>query len=127
MLDLVGRKADGWLPSMYLLEPEAAFRSLQRVREAATRAGRDPDRLIYGYSVSVMVQEDATPTRDQVTGAPQQVADRLAELVSGGFSFLNLSTLGDGEEQRERLAQEVIPAVRKGAATARREPSSPGQ
>jgi alkanesulfonate monooxygenase SsuD/methylene tetrahydromethanopterin reductase-like flavin-dependent oxidoreductase (luciferase family) len=112
MLDLTGRKADGWLPSMFLLEPDAAYQSLQRVREAATGAGRDPDQLVYGYNVSVMVREGAASTRGQVAGAPEEVAYRLAAFVRGGFSFLNLSTTGDGAEQRERLAREVLPAVR---------------
>jgi hypothetical protein len=51
-----------------------------------------------------------------VSGGPDQVAGRLATLARAGFTFLNLSTAGDGDEQRERLAKEVIPAVRELAA-----------
>jgi alkanesulfonate monooxygenase SsuD/methylene tetrahydromethanopterin reductase-like flavin-dependent oxidoreductase (luciferase family) len=50
MLDLVGRKADGWLPSLFLLEPERAYRSLDRIREVASRVGRDPETLTYGLT-----------------------------------------------------------------------------
>jgi alkanesulfonate monooxygenase SsuD/methylene tetrahydromethanopterin reductase-like flavin-dependent oxidoreductase (luciferase family) len=64
MLDLTGRGADGWLPSMFLLEPPLAYRSLERVRRAASRAGRDPDALVYGYNVGVLVQEGAAPASD---------------------------------------------------------------
>jgi alkanesulfonate monooxygenase SsuD/methylene tetrahydromethanopterin reductase-like flavin-dependent oxidoreductase (luciferase family) len=113
MLDLTGRGADGWLPSMFLLEPPLAYRSLERVRRAADRAGRDPDGLVYGYNVGVLVQEGAAPARGLLAGAPEEVAERLAELVGGGFSFLNLATLGDGAAQRERLAHEVLPLLRK--------------
>jgi alkanesulfonate monooxygenase SsuD/methylene tetrahydromethanopterin reductase-like flavin-dependent oxidoreductase (luciferase family) len=127
MLDLVGRKADGWLPSMFLLEPDAAYLSLQRVRDSAIRAGRDPDQLVYGYNVSVAVREGVKATRGQVAGGPEQVADRLIEFVRGGFSFLNLSTTGDDEEQRERLAREVLPAVRSEHASLSDVAASRGQ
>ena len=113
MLDLTGRGADGWLPSMFLLEPPLAYRSLERVRRAADRAGRDPDELVYGYNVGVLVQEGAAPARGLLAGGPREVAERLAELVGGGFSFLNLVPLRDGAAQRERLAHEVLPLLRK--------------
>jgi alkanesulfonate monooxygenase SsuD/methylene tetrahydromethanopterin reductase-like flavin-dependent oxidoreductase (luciferase family) len=84
-----------------------------RVRDAAAHAGRDPDALVYGYNVGVSVGTGAAPSAGVVSGGPDQVADRLAAFVRAGFTFLNLTTAGDGEEQRERLAKEVIPAVRQ--------------
>ena len=117
MLDLVGRQADGWLPSLFLLEPEQAYRSLDRVRRAASRAGRDPEGLVYGYNVGVLVREGAASTRGLVAGGPEEVAGQLAGFARGGFSFLNLSPAGDGAEQRERLAQEVLPVLRAGWST----------
>jgi alkanesulfonate monooxygenase SsuD/methylene tetrahydromethanopterin reductase-like flavin-dependent oxidoreductase (luciferase family) len=116
MLDLVGRKADGWLPSLFLLEPEQAYRSLDRIRKVASRAGRDPEALTYGLNVSVLVKEGAAATaaKGQVAGSPEEVATRLVRFVSGGFSFLNLSlsATAGGVEQRERLAREVLPILR---------------
>jgi alkanesulfonate monooxygenase SsuD/methylene tetrahydromethanopterin reductase-like flavin-dependent oxidoreductase (luciferase family) len=116
MLDLVGRKADGWLPSMFLLPPERAVHALRQVYQAARRAGRDPDQLSYGYNVGVLVQDGATSTDGRVAGSAEQVAGRLAELVSAGFSFLNLSPAGvaarAAAEQRERLAREILPLLR---------------
>lgn len=82
-------------------------------------AGRDPDQLTYGYSVSVTVREGARSSRGQVPVSAEQVAEQLVGFVRGGFSFLNLSTTGDRAEQRERLARVVLPAVRN-AAPARR-------
>jgi alkanesulfonate monooxygenase SsuD/methylene tetrahydromethanopterin reductase-like flavin-dependent oxidoreductase (luciferase family) len=116
MLDLVGRKADGWLPSMFLLPPERASVALRRVREAARRAGRDPDRLTYGYNVGVLVRDGAASTDARIAGSAEQVAGRLAELVRAGFSLLNLTpagvAAGEAAEQRERLAREVLPLLR---------------
>jgi alkanesulfonate monooxygenase SsuD/methylene tetrahydromethanopterin reductase-like flavin-dependent oxidoreductase (luciferase family) len=118
MLDLVGRKADGWLPSLFLLEPERAYWSLDRIREVASRAGRDPEALTYGYNIGVLIKEGAAApaTRGQIAGSPQEVARQLAGFVSRGFSFLNLSLspAADGVEQRERLAREVLPVLRAG-------------
>lgn len=118
MLDLVGRRAHGWLPSMFLLPPPHAYRSLQQVRQAADRAGRDPDELTYGYNVGVLVQEGATSRHGVVAGGPAEVAAQLAAFVRGGFSFLNLSPAGDAAAQRRRLAEEVLPLLRAQVATA---------
>jgi alkanesulfonate monooxygenase SsuD/methylene tetrahydromethanopterin reductase-like flavin-dependent oxidoreductase (luciferase family) len=115
MLDLVGRKADGWLPSWFLLGPERAARGLRQVRDAAARAGRDPDALTYGCNVGVLVQEGAAPGQGRMAGGPEVLARQLAELVDAGFTFLNLWPAGDAaaqRAQRERLAHEVLPVLR---------------
>lgn len=112
MLDLTGRKADGWFPSLFLLPPEKAFGSIGRIRRAASSAGRDPDGLTYAYNVGVVVDEGAHPMPGKVVGPPDHVASQLAGFVRGGFDLLNLWPGGDLAQQRARLAAEVIPAVR---------------
>jgi alkanesulfonate monooxygenase SsuD/methylene tetrahydromethanopterin reductase-like flavin-dependent oxidoreductase (luciferase family) len=115
MLDLTGRKADGWLPSLPVLDPAPAYRALRRIRRAAAAAGRDPDSLTYAYAVPVLVREGATAGQGVVAGGPGEVATALAAFVRHGFSFLIFWPEGDAAvqaEQRERLAAEVIPAVR---------------
>src|SRR5262245_31946753 len=54
-LDLTGRLADGWIPSMPYLPPGAARSRLDRVRASAARAGRDADALDYAYNVGVRI------------------------------------------------------------------------
>jgi alkanesulfonate monooxygenase SsuD/methylene tetrahydromethanopterin reductase-like flavin-dependent oxidoreductase (luciferase family) len=112
MLALTGRKADGWLPTLYWLPADAASASMHRVRAAAQEAGRDPDQLTYGYNVAVSVQEGAKPARGLVAGAPKAVAAQLAALARLGFNFLNLMPVGDPWSQRERLANDVVPLIR---------------
>ena len=116
MLALTGRKADGWLPSLFLLKPDAAYRKLGQVREAATAAGRDPDELTYAYNGPVLVDRrgGATGTAgpSALVGTPDHIADQLAQFARGGFTLLNLWPSGDRAEQRERLATKVVPAVR---------------
>ena len=112
MLELTGRAADGWLPSLFVLDPEAARRARDRVRDAARQAGRDPDALTCAYNVGVVIDDRAAARPGPVVGSAEQVADRLAELVNLGFTSLLIWLSGDRIEQMTRLAQEVIPSVR---------------
>ncbi len=112
-LDLTGRLADGWIPSMPYLPPSEVRPSMDRVRAAAERAGRNPDVLDFAYNVPVRV--GGGPPRDparQIAGAPGEVADGLAGLLRFGFTVLNLSIAGDRAEQMRRLAEDVLPVVR---------------
>ena len=112
MLDLTGRKADGWVPSLFLLGPDLAERALARVRAAASWAARDPDTLTYAYNVGVLVDEKATGTPGQVVGGPAEAAEQLAGFLDRGFTCLSCWVRGGTGEQLERLAGQVIPAVR---------------
>jgi probable F420-dependent oxidoreductase len=115
-LELTGRLADGWIPSMSYLPPAEVAPAMARVRDAAERAGRNPDALDFAYNVSVRV--DGPPANDperQVAGEAGDVARRLAALIELGFSVLNLSLSGDREEQMRRLAEDVLPLVRQPA------------
>jgi alkanesulfonate monooxygenase SsuD/methylene tetrahydromethanopterin reductase-like flavin-dependent oxidoreductase (luciferase family) len=112
MLDVTGRGADGWLPSLFLLEPEAAYAARNRVRAAAAQAGRDPDALTYAYNVGVLIDEHVASRPGQVIGGAEQVASRLVEFVQHGFTCLLFWLSGNRREQMERLAREVIPLVR---------------
>ena len=46
MLRLIGRSADGWLPSLLYLQPGDLARGNAVIDEAATEAGRDPGRAL---------------------------------------------------------------------------------
>ncbi len=113
-LALVGGLADGWIPSMGFAPPERVTALRDRVRRSAEAAGRDPDALTYAYNIPVLVQEGA---RDQqgrtLTGSPDEIARTLTRFVEFGFNALNLWPRGDRVGGRERLASEVIPAVRQ--------------
>ncbi len=112
MIDLVGRKADGWLPTYQFLEPEQAYRKLEHIRNGAEHAGRNPDHIMYGYNIPVLVQEGSVTTKGQIAGSAEEVARQLADFVRHGFTFLNVWPSGEAAKQRERLAREVLPIVR---------------
>jgi alkanesulfonate monooxygenase SsuD/methylene tetrahydromethanopterin reductase-like flavin-dependent oxidoreductase (luciferase family) len=112
MLDLVGRKADGWLPTYQFLEPEQAFRKVERIRAVAEHAGRNPGEITYGYNIPILVEEGAVTNRWHIAGSTKKVARQLAAIVRHGFTFLNVWPVGEATMQRERLARDVLPAVR---------------
>jgi alkanesulfonate monooxygenase SsuD/methylene tetrahydromethanopterin reductase-like flavin-dependent oxidoreductase (luciferase family) len=114
MLELTGRLADGWIPSMPYLPPARARTAMDRVRESAERAGRDPEALDYAYNVSVRV--GGPPSQDperQVAGEPDEVIEALTGLLDLGFTVLNLAIGGRRVEQMERLGTEIVPALRR--------------
>ena len=112
MLELVARKADGWLPTYQFLAPEQAYRKLGRLRKLAEHAGRNPDHLTYGYTIPVFVEKGSVTTRGQIAGSASEVARQLADVVRHGFTFLNLWPVGEAAKQRGLLAREVLPIVR---------------
>ncbi len=112
MLDLAGRKADGWLPTYQFLPPEQAYRTVEHLRKAAEHAGRNPDQLTYGYTIPVLVEKGSVTTRGQIAGSAQEVARQLADIVRHGFTFLNLWPVGEAATLRGLLAREVLPMVR---------------
>ena len=121
MLDLVGRKADGWLPSLHYLvhvlgrDPSVLEGMLARVRGAALDAGRDPDGITYACNVQVLIDGDLGPRRGQVTGGLDEVIRQLQSLRGLGFTFINMWPLADPAGAALQLAKDVIPALRASA------------
>ena len=107
MLGIIGRLADGWVPSLGYLKPADLSAGNERIDEAARVAGRDPRsirRLVnYGFPI------DADTT------------DALASLaLEHGIDSFLISE--DGDEPRDHLARfmrDVAPRVREKVAEAR--------
>jgi hypothetical protein len=109
MLRLVGRLADGWLPSLGWLGDGKAIDARNAViDEAAAQAGRSPADIRRLVNVD---QASATP-------------ERLIELaLRHGFSTFILAT--DDPEAIERYGEHTAPAVREGVARARAQSDGP--
>lgn len=110
-LRLLGRIADGWIPSSPFAPPEAAIEMMQVIRTAAEQASRDPDEITYAYNLPVIVGFDGSERA--LSGEPQELAEKLGALIGKGFNAFNFWILGDKEDQRRRLAGEVFPIVRQ--------------
>lgn len=110
-MTFVAKYADGWLPSYRFAPPDKRREGQERIRRLAEEMGRDPNEIEYAYNVGVRVDERAEARPGMIAGPPQKVIDVLAELGKDGVTFLVLWAAGDQDEQRERLAREVVPAL----------------
>jgi alkanesulfonate monooxygenase SsuD/methylene tetrahydromethanopterin reductase-like flavin-dependent oxidoreductase (luciferase family) len=103
MQDLVGRKADGWLPSLPFMEPGALPKGNAIIDDAARAAGRDPGEI----------------TRLLNIFPDQQTPEELAQMaLEDGVSIFIL--VSDDPNVLERFAAETIPAVREHVARVRK-------
>jgi alkanesulfonate monooxygenase SsuD/methylene tetrahydromethanopterin reductase-like flavin-dependent oxidoreductase (luciferase family)/hemerythrin-like domain-containing protein len=94
MLELTGRVADGWLPSMSYVAPDTLADRNAIIDESAVAAGRAPADIRRLYNIG-----------------PDMNADQLAELaISHGMSTFILGS--DDPREIQRFGAETAPAVR---------------
>jgi alkanesulfonate monooxygenase SsuD/methylene tetrahydromethanopterin reductase-like flavin-dependent oxidoreductase (luciferase family) len=113
-LAVTGRLADGWIPSLGYADPDDVPAMRERILGAARKAGRDPAEITCVFNVEVRIDGAADDESSVISGSADEVAERLTGFLGLGFSVLNfMPPLGpEYGEQVERLAREVIPAVR---------------
>lgn len=117
MLELVGTKADGWLPSLGYMEVSEFADGNARIDEAALKADRVPEDVRRMLNImGSFLRSD----RGFLKGTPQAWAEQLAEItLRDGVSTYLLATTDPGDVQA--FAEEVAPAVREIVAKARGE------
>ena len=100
MISLVGRAADGWVPSLGYLQPSDLDMLNERIDEEARNAGRDPLAI------------------RRVLNVGEQSVELLVELtLEHGMDTYIVS--GEDPEAMRQFAAEVAPAVREAVAKAR--------
>jgi alkanesulfonate monooxygenase SsuD/methylene tetrahydromethanopterin reductase-like flavin-dependent oxidoreductase (luciferase family) len=110
-LDLCGRKADGWVPSMRGHDPDhsALVEMTARLDAAAEGAGRDPAEIRRILNVSAL--------EDTSAPALASLVDSLADLALGlGFDTF---VFGGDPSALPAYAEEVVPALRARVAEER--------
>ena len=111
MQRLVGRKADGWLPSLGRLEPGALGAGNRAIDEAAVAAGRDPREIRRILNVSgEFAAVTSSTTASTLNGPSGHWVEVLGELAAqdGIDTFVLFS---DDQRTLEQFAREVIPAL----------------
>ena len=104
MLSLIGRAADGWVPSLGRLQPDDLADGNARIDDAARAAGRDP------RSIRRILNASA--------GVPPELF--VALTVDHGMDTYLIGDSGDDPESTmRRFAEEVAPRVRDSVAKAR--------
>jgi alkanesulfonate monooxygenase SsuD/methylene tetrahydromethanopterin reductase-like flavin-dependent oxidoreductase (luciferase family) len=118
MLGLIGRRADGWVPSLGYAPPDRLPEMHRRIDEGAAEAGRDPSEIKRVYNLSGNIGPGGDGPLD---GPVEKWVETLTGFVleHGMDSFV----YWPGENharQAEVFAGEVAPAVREVVEKGRR-------
>ncbi|MDX6664490.1 MAG: hypothetical protein QOG68_696 [Solirubrobacteraceae bacterium] len=119
MLRLVGRKADGWLPSLGVLTRDELRAGNEQIDAAAEAAGRDPRSIRRIINVQGMIGDAPAPSRSELpvgylageplAGPPDWWAETFAGFIDDGFDTLIFWPVDTAAEQVELLATAVVP------------------
>ena len=117
ILNLTGRVANGWLPSLsYIPEGPAGLKEMnQYIDEGAASAGRDPAAVRRLLNIS---GQFARTGRSLLNGPPQQWAEDLAGLTLE-YGITGFILAADDAPTIELFAAEVAPATRELVAAER--------
>jgi alkanesulfonate monooxygenase SsuD/methylene tetrahydromethanopterin reductase-like flavin-dependent oxidoreductase (luciferase family) len=122
MLRLVGRKADGWLPSLGMLNRDELRAGNELIDAAAEKAGRDPGSIRRILNLQGLIGEEPAPSRSELpvgylageplAGSADWWVETLAGFVDDGFDTLVFWPVDPVAEQVELFAGEVAPRLR---------------
>ena len=122
MLRLVGRKADGWVPSLGVLSRDELRSGNELIDTAAANAGRDPRSIRRIINVQGVIGDKPAPLRsslpvgylagEPLAGPPDWWVDTLAGFVADGFDTVVFWPVETAPDQVELLAAEVVPHLR---------------
>jgi alkanesulfonate monooxygenase SsuD/methylene tetrahydromethanopterin reductase-like flavin-dependent oxidoreductase (luciferase family) len=121
MLRLVGRKADGWLPSLGVLTRDELRRGNCQIDAAADEVGRDPGSIRRILNLQGVIGDGPAPRRaelpvgylagDPLAGSPGRWAETLAGFVDDGFDTIVFWPVDPSPGQVELLMGEVVPLL----------------
>jgi alkanesulfonate monooxygenase SsuD/methylene tetrahydromethanopterin reductase-like flavin-dependent oxidoreductase (luciferase family) len=117
MLNLIGRLADGWVPSHGYSPPGRLPEMQRRIDEGADEAGREPRGIRRAYNLSGNIGGGGE-------GLLDGPASRWVETLTGFALEHGMDTFiywpsQDHERQTEVFASEVVPAVREAVRSGR--------
>jgi len=122
MIRLVGRKADGWLPSLGVLTREELRAGNEQIDAAASSAGRDPRTIRRILNVQGLIGEGRAPSRAELpvgylageprAGSAAWWSETLTGLIEDGFDTIVFWPVDPSPGQVELLMGEVVPLLR---------------
>jgi alkanesulfonate monooxygenase SsuD/methylene tetrahydromethanopterin reductase-like flavin-dependent oxidoreductase (luciferase family) len=111
-LALCGRLADAWVPSLGWATPDLVPELSRHIDEAAEQEGRSPGEIRRVYNLTGGAITDA-PAAGLLDGPPEHWVETLSGFATDlGFDTFVFWPGRDLEEQVERFAREVAPALR---------------
>jgi alkanesulfonate monooxygenase SsuD/methylene tetrahydromethanopterin reductase-like flavin-dependent oxidoreductase (luciferase family) len=118
MLKLVGRLADGWVPSLPYAPPEVVPAMRERIDAAAAEAGREPASIRRAYNL--MGEITAAGSGEGLHGPVSKWVETLTGFaLELGFDTFVFWPTAQPVDQLVLFAEEVVPAVRAAVASAR--------
>jgi len=121
MLRLVGRKADGWAPSLGVLSRDELRAAHEVIDGAAAKAGRDPASIRRILNLQGVIGDAPAPPRsalpvgylagEPLAGPPDWWVETLSGFVDDGFDAIVFWPVDPSPEQVETFAHAVIPRV----------------
>jgi alkanesulfonate monooxygenase SsuD/methylene tetrahydromethanopterin reductase-like flavin-dependent oxidoreductase (luciferase family) len=121
MIRLVGRKADGWLPSLGVLTRDELRAGNEQIDVAAGLLGRDPRSIRRIVNMQGVIGNKPAPPRsslpvgylagEPLAGPTDWWVDTLAGFVADGFDTLVFWPVDTEPEQVELLAGDVVPRL----------------
>lgn len=119
MLNLIGRLADGWVPSLSYIKLDQLKEMQQRIDDGALSAGRNPAHIQRLLNLNGIITEGQTG--GLLNGPASQWVEELTyiTLEFGMDSYLFGGAL---DTQLQRFAHEIAPQVRENVARQRAKP-----
>jgi alkanesulfonate monooxygenase SsuD/methylene tetrahydromethanopterin reductase-like flavin-dependent oxidoreductase (luciferase family) len=121
MLRLVGRKADGWLPSLGVLTRDELRAGNEQVDAAAEQAGRDPGSIRRIINLQGLIGAQRPPRRSELrvgylageplAGPAGWWVETIAGFVADGFDTIVFWPVDPSPGQVEQLIAEVVPLL----------------
>jgi len=118
MLNLTGRLADGWIPSIGYAPPEKLPEMQQRINDAAMAAGRQPQDIRRVYNLMGHIGTSLKQSRldGPVTQWIEELTHFVVELGMDTFIFWPTT---ERMQQMEIFAAEVVPGVQEAVSRQR--------
>jgi alkanesulfonate monooxygenase SsuD/methylene tetrahydromethanopterin reductase-like flavin-dependent oxidoreductase (luciferase family) len=117
MLDLIGRLADGWVPSYGHSQPGRLSEMHRRIDEGARKAGRELREIRRAYNLSGSI---GAVDEGPLEGPPSRWVETLTEFaLEHGMDTFIFWPSTDHERQVEVFANEVVPAVKEAVRSGR--------
>jgi alkanesulfonate monooxygenase SsuD/methylene tetrahydromethanopterin reductase-like flavin-dependent oxidoreductase (luciferase family) len=121
MLRLVGRKADGWLPSLGVLNRDELRTGNEQIDAAAETAGRDPAVIRRLINVQGVIGDQPAPLRSELrvgylageplAGPAGWWVETIAGFADDGFDTIVFWPVDPSPDQLELLIGDVIPML----------------
>jgi len=117
MLHLIGRLADGWVPSLGYAPPDRLSERNRRIDGGAAEVGREPREIRRAYNVSGHIGTEGDGPLDGPVSRWVETFTEFA-LEHGMDTFIYWPS-EDHERQVEIFAGEVVPAVKEAVRSGR--------